>query len=143
MPDKTDENPYDELMRQIARIVEDIVKSLPDQKNARFIGCTIISGTNSDAPKVFHVRSEKPPEISYEVIDAEDRIFITALIPPEVPALAYADIRPDAVHIRAGNLQASITLQKPIDVIHSFYRVRHGVMDIVLSKPRVRVSDVR
>lgn len=143
MPDKTDENPYDELMRQIARIVEDIVKSFPDQKNARFIGCTIISGTNSDAPKVFHVRSEKPPEISYELIEAEDRIFITALIPPEVPALAYADIRPDAVYIRAGNLQASITLQRPIDVIHSFYRVRHGIMDIVLSKPSVRVSDVR
>jgi hypothetical protein len=130
-------------MRQIARIVEEIVKNLPDQENARFIGCTIISGTNSDAPKIFHVRSGKPPEISYEVIESDDRIFITALIPPEVPALAYADIKPDAVHIRAGNLQATIALQKPIDVIHSFYRVRHGIMDIVLSKPRVWLSDIR
>ncbi|MDD1711805.1 MAG: hypothetical protein LUQ69_01395, partial [Methanoregulaceae archaeon] len=80
-------------------------------------------------------------EITYEVIESDERIFITARLPAGMPSLAYADIRPDSIVIHAGDREATIVLETPADLIHSYYRVRHGVMDIVVSKVRLPVTD--
>jgi hypothetical protein len=138
MPNNPGENPYDEFLRQLAKIVEEIAKKLPDAENTRFIGCTIISG-NVRAPSPDD--PDRDDEIEYEVIDSDDRIFITACIPAGVPAFAYAEIRPDSVVIHAGNREATIVLETPADLIHSFYQVRHGVMDIVVSKVPLSISN--
>ena len=140
MPNNSRENPYDEFLKHLAKIMEEIVKNLPDQENTRFIGCTIISGNVSGPFQVNPARSDDD-EISYEVIDSDDRIFITARIPAGMPTLAYADIRPDSIIIHGGDREATIVLETPADLIHSFYRVRHGVMDIVVSKMRLPVQD--
>jgi hypothetical protein len=141
MPNNPGENPYDEFLRQLAKIVEEIMKNLPDQENTRFIGCTIISGNVSGPSPVNPAWSEEDQEISYEVIYSEDRIFITARIPAGMPTYAYADIRPDSIVIHVGDREATIVLETPADIIHSFYRVRHGVMDIVVSKVKLPVRE--
>ena len=138
MPNNPGENPYDEFLKQLAKIVEEIVKNIPNQENTRFIGCTIISGNVSGPFPVYPAGDDD--EITYEVIDSEDRIFITARIPAGMPTFAYADIRPDAIVIHAGDREATIVLETPADLIHSFYRVRHGVMDIVVSKVKLPVT---
>jgi hypothetical protein len=131
MPDT--ENPYDDFLRNLAKLVEDIVKNMPDGENTRFIGCTIIAGGTNGFPQVPGTGTGKR-EIRYETIDSEDRIFITAEIPPGTKNAPYADINPDSVRICVDELDSVIPFEEKIDVIHSFYMVRHGVMDIVLRK---------
>jgi hypothetical protein len=132
-----DENPYDDFLKNLAKLVEDIMKNMPDQENTRFIGCTIIAGGAGGIPPLFRPGDEKQG-IRYEMIDSEDRIFITAQVPPDTKTAPYADINPDSVRICVDNLIAEIPLKERIDVIHSFYMVRHGVLDIVLRKAPVR-----
>lgn len=138
MPNNPGENPYDEFLKQLAKILEEIAKNLPDQENTRFIGFTILSGNVSGPSPVYPAGDDDA--ITYEVIDSEDRIFITARIPAWMPNFAYADIRPDSIVIHAGDREATIVLETPADLIHSFYRVRHGVMDIVVSKVKLPIT---
>ena len=37
---------YDEFLKHIARMVEDIVRNLPEAEGTRFVGYTIITGSN-------------------------------------------------------------------------------------------------
>jgi len=132
MPNK--ENPYDDFLKSLAKLVEDIMKDLPDDEHARFIGCTIIAGGASGTPPFFPGMQENSREIGYEIIESDERIFITTQLPPDIKNAPYADIDPDSVRICIDDLDALIPLPVRIDVIHSFYIVRHGVMDIVLKK---------
>ncbi|MEI6840436.1 MAG: hypothetical protein WCK53_04175 [Methanomicrobiales archaeon] len=132
MPDK--ENPYDDFLSFIAKLVEDIMKDLPDGEHAGFIGCTIIAGGTSSPPPFLQGIHHDQREIRYEVIESDERIFITTQLPPDIKNAPYADIDPDSVRICIDDLDARIPLPARIDIIHSFYMVRHGVMDIVLKK---------
>ena len=129
MPDT--ENPYDDFLKNLAKLVEDIIKNMPDKENTRFIGCTIIAGNANGVP-LTPVTGRR--EIRYEMIETKDRIFITAEIPPGTKNAPYADISPNSVRICIDEQNAGIPFEEKIDVIHSFYMVRHGVMDIVLRK---------
>jgi len=132
MPNK--ENPYDDFLESLAKLVEDIMNELPDEEHARFIGCTIIAGGTNGIPPFLQENQGSRREIQYEVIESEDRIFITTQLPPDIKNAPYADINPDSVRICIDDLNERIPFPIQIDVIHSFYMVRHGVMDIVLKK---------
>jgi hypothetical protein len=129
-------NPYDDFLKNIAQMVEDMVRNIPDGEGARFIGCTIIAGNNGEAPQIIHIGKTPREEIEYEVIEDEDYLFITGSLPPGSRFAAYADISTDAVTIIVGEKRASIPLDVKIDIIHSFYQVRHGVIDIVVKKKK-------
>lgn len=138
------ENPYDEFMKQLTKMVEDILRNMPAEDTPRIIGCTIITGTSGVQPPFLQIGgSAISQEITYEMIEAEDRIFVTARIPSEIQTAAYADIGSDAVHIFANDQRVRIEMPVPIDVIHSYYQVRHGVIDIVLKKKPVTRGEVR
>jgi len=132
MPDK--QNPYDDFLKSLAKLVEDLMKDLPDEDHARFIGCTIIAGGTPGTPPLFQEEQDGRREILYEVIESDDRIFITTQLPADIKNAPYADIDPDSVRLCIDDLDARIPLPVRIDVIHSFYMVRHGVMDVVLKK---------
>jgi hypothetical protein len=132
MPNK--ENPYDDFLKSLAKLVEDIMKDLPDEEHARFIGCTIIAGGTPESPPFLQRDQNENREIRYEIIESDDRIFITTQLPPDIKNAPYADINPDSVRLSIDDLDAMIPLHTRIDVIHSFYMVRHGVMDVVLKK---------
>lgn len=110
------------------------MKDLPDDEHARFIGCTIIAGGTSGTPPFLEGNQGNCNEIRYEIIESDERIFITTQLPPDIKNAPYADIDPDSVRICIDDLNELIPLPVHIDVIHSFYIVRHGVMDIVLKK---------
>jgi len=129
-------NPYDDFLKNIAQMVEDMVRNIPDGEGARFIGCTIIAGNNGEAPQIIHIGKAPREEIEYEVIEDEDYLFITGSLPPGSRFAAYADISTDAVNIIVGEKRAPIPLDSKIDIIHSFYQVRHGVIDIILKKKK-------
>ena len=130
--------PYDEVFNNLAKIVEDIVKNMPESQHARIIGYTIVTrqGSTGD-PEVF--RSGQPDddgEVPYEVVETDDEIFITAVMPADPRNAPIADIESSSVRIVADDRITTIMLPAPIDRLHSYYRVHRGLMDISLKKVR-------
>lgn len=129
-------SPYDDFFMNLARMVEDMIREMPEADGVRFVGCTIIAGNPGDFPQVIHMGKNPVDEIEYEVVEDEGYIFVTGKLPPQSPGAAYADIAPEQVTIIVGEKRAPIPLGEKIDVIHSFYQVRHGVIDIILKKKK-------
>lgn len=128
-------NPYDEFLKNLAHMVEDMIRNMPENDGTHFVGYTIIAGNPGDLPRVIPMGA-KAEEIEFEVIQDETCIFVTGKLPPSAKSAAYADISTDRVTIVVGEKKASIPLDSSIDVIHSFYQVRHGIIDIVLKKKK-------
>jgi hypothetical protein len=129
-------SPYDDVFNNLAKIVEEIVKNMPDNQNARIIGYTIITRNPSNGePGIFRIgEPDDDTEIPYEVVESEDMIYITAIIPSEYKNAPLVDIQPDRVYVGIDNREITIMIDHPIDRIHSNYRVHRGVMDITLKK---------
>jgi len=128
--------PYDDVFNNLAKIVEDIVKNMPENQHARIVGYTIISRQPaSDDPRVFHFN---PPvdddDIPYEVMESDDGIFITATLPADPKNAPYADIEPESVRIVVDNKSVTIMLDHKVDRVHSYYRVHRGLLDITMKK---------
>jgi hypothetical protein len=130
--------PYDDVFKNLARIVEDIVKSMPENQHARIIGYTIITRQTADGdPEVFQMDApDDDGEIPYEVVETDTEIFITAELPSDLKNAPFTDIETHSVRIIADDRITTIMLEDPIDRVHSYYRVHRGVMDISLKKIR-------
>jgi hypothetical protein len=129
-------SPYDDVFTNLAKIVDEIVKTMPDSQHARIVGYTIITRDSSNGdPGVFRLgEPEDDTEIPYEVVESEDMIYITAMMPAEPKNAPLVDIQQDSVRVAIDNRDITIMLNHPIDRIHSYYRVHRGVMDIALKK---------
>jgi hypothetical protein len=137
--------PYDEVFSNLAKIVEDIVRNMPESQNARIIGYTIITRQpSSDDPQVCHFDApeQDDDEVPYEVMESEDQIFITATIPSDLKNAPYADIGTDRVRIVLDDQSVTVMLDSMVDRIHSYYRVHRGLMDITLRKAKTAVQYV-
>ena len=132
MPSK--ENPYDDFIRNLSRMVEDLLKNLPQDEATHIIGCTIISGNGANLPHFVMNREEGEEEIMFEMIEGPDRLFVTAKLPVDMNSAPYADITPDSLHIIVNEKRTHVPLPCRVDVIHSYYQVRHGMIDIILKK---------
>jgi HSP20 family molecular chaperone IbpA len=128
--------PYDDVFNNLAKIVEDIVKNMPENQHARIVGYTIISRQPaSDDPRVYHFTPpEDDDDIPYEVMESDDGIFITATLPADPKNAPYADIEADSVRINVDNKSVTIMLDHKVDRVHSYYRVHRGLLDITLKK---------
>ncbi len=128
--------PYDDVFNNLAKIVEDIVKNMPDNHHARIVGYTIITRHPSNGdPGIFPAGDPSDEEeIPYEVVESDDMIFITATMPANPKNAPSLDIQTNNVHICIDNRDITIMLNHPIDKIHSYYRIHRGLMDITLKK---------
>jgi hypothetical protein len=128
--------PYDDVFNNLAKIVEEIVKSMPDSQHARIVGYTIITRHLSiDDPEITRgFTPEDAGEIPYEVMETEEEVFITAQLPADPKNAPFADIQRESVRIIVDDRDTTIMLDHPVDRIHSNYRVHRGVMDICLKK---------
>ncbi len=129
-------SPYDDVFNNLAKIVEDIVRNMPDSQHARIVGYTIITRHPSNGdPEVFRAgETDDDDEIPYEVVESDDMIYITATMPACQKNAPCVDIQQESVHIRIDGRDVSIILSHPVDRIHSYYRIHHGVMDLTLKK---------
>ena len=130
--------PYDDVFNNLAKIVEDIVRNMPESQHARIVGYTIITRHPSGGdPEVYRVGSpEDEGEIPYEVVESENQVFITATMPADPRNIPVADIDINCVRICVDDRTTTIMLDHPIDRIHSYYRLHRGVMDISLIKAK-------
>ncbi|MDD4136520.1 MAG: hypothetical protein PHT99_01315 [Methanoregula sp.] len=128
--------PYDDVFNNLAKIVEDIVKNMPESQHARIVGYTIITRqAGSDDPGVFPaVPPDDEGEVPYEVVETDNDLFITAVMPADPRNAPVADIEANCVRIVVDDRVTTIILDHPIDRIHSYYRVHRGIMDISLKK---------
>jgi HSP20 family molecular chaperone IbpA len=130
-------NPYDDVFSNISKIMEEIVKSMPEHQHARIVGYTIITRGSNEPPAVFRLgRDDDDDDIPYEAVETDDTIYITAEMPPNPKNAPFADIRVTSVRICVDNRQTTIVLDHPVDVIHSWFRLHRGVLDITLKKAR-------
>ncbi len=139
MPSNQGSGPYDEVFNNLAKIVEDIVRNMPESQQARVIGYTIITRHAAGGdPEIFQAGfQDDDREIPYEVVESEDEIYITADLPADPHNAPYAEIEPDRVRICVDDCITTVMLPHPADRIHSTYRVHRGVMDITLRKVRI------
>lgn len=128
------EDPYDEFIRNLARMVEELLKNLPQEEVTHIIGCTIISGNGANPPHFILNREQGDEDISFELIEGPESIFVTAMLPVDLSSAPYADITPDSLHIVVNEKRTQVPLPCRVDVIHSNYHIRHGVIDITLKK---------
>jgi HSP20 family molecular chaperone IbpA len=129
--------PYDDMFSNLAKIVEEIVKNMPESQHARIVGYTIISRQpSSDDPQVFHFDTSDDDDIPYEVMESDDNIFITATLPADPKNAPHAEIATDRVRIVVDERSVTVMLDNRVDIIHSYYRVHRGLLDITLRKAK-------
>jgi hypothetical protein len=128
--------PYDDVFNNLAKIVEDIVKNMPESQHARIIGYTIITRQTANGdPELYRMdQPDDDGEVSYEIVENEDDLFITAVMPADPKNAPFADIETGCVRIVVDDRITTIMLEQPVDRIHSYYRVHRGLMDISLKK---------
>ena len=126
-------NPYDEMFRDIARLMERILSEMPLQ-DPRIIGFTIISGAPEGAPYL-DLSEEEDDESAVEVVEGDECIYITAVADARADGAPYVTFQEDSVTVcTGGDEETVIDLECEIDVPQSFYNVQHGVIDAVCPK---------
>ncbi|WP_333582293.1 hypothetical protein [Methanoculleus bourgensis] len=127
-------NPYDEMFKNIARLMEKILSEMP-LHDPRIIGFTIISGPPDAAPYFDPSGEDGDEEAEFEVIEGDDCIYITAAANARAEGAPYVTFQNESVTLcTGGDEETVIDLDCEIDVPHSFYNVQHGVIDAVCRK---------
>ncbi len=126
-------NPYDEMFKNIARLMERILSEMPLQ-DPKIIGFTIVSGSPEGAyPDPSGESEDEGSDV--EVVEGDDCIYITAEVDARAQGAPYVTFQPDSVTLCTGGEEETIIdLDCEIDVLHSFYNVQHGVIDAVCRK---------
>jgi HSP20 family molecular chaperone IbpA len=128
--------PNDDLFKNFAKVMEEILSNLSLDDNTRFVGCTIITGQGGE-PRFIPLdefETEMPDDIDYEMIESPDRIYITAEIPPETGAIPDIEIQPDTVKLSIDGKEVLIELPCLIHAGQSFSNIKNGVIDIICEK---------
>jgi hypothetical protein len=126
-------NHNDDIFKNIAKAMEELLNNMPIDESSRFIGCTIITGPGED-PKIFHVDDSNDEEINYEVIEGPEKIYISAEVPASVRNAPYVDIQQDKVVIHVDDDEVTIDLPCSAHIGQSTYTVSNGIIDIVCQK---------
>ena len=130
MPSNTD----DELYRNLARLLEHLLRNLPQPEPGQVVGFTVMTGAASSGPWTSLGDDEDESVIEYECVEGREEVYITARVPPDLRTAPYVDFRSQQVRIVMDDRVAEIDLPVAIDLRHSFYQVRHGVMDVACRK---------
>lgn len=126
-------NPYDEMFRDIARLMEKILNEMPPS-DPKIIGFTIISGMPGGVPHPDFAEDDER-ESDVEVVEGGDCIYITAAADARADGTPYVTFQEDSVILcTGGDEETIIDLDCEIDIPHSFYNVQHGVIDAVCRK---------
>lgn len=136
-------NPYDEMFKNIARLMEKILSEMP-LHDPRIIGFTIISGPPDAAPYFDPSGEDGDEETEFEVIEGDDCIYITAAVNARAEGAPYVTFQNESVTLcTGGDEETVIDLDCEIDVPHSFYNVQHGVIDAVCRKKGAHGRTIR
>ncbi|MHC1626230.1 MAG: alpha-crystallin domain-containing protein [Methanoculleaceae archaeon] len=129
----SNKNPYDEFVQNFTKILEDLIKQLPVDRTPNFVGCTIITGPGSHTSPPGENTGKNADE-DYEIIETNDRIFISLELEPDIPGPPEIHFHEGGVTITIGDEEDDIDLDCAIDTASSFYTIQNGVLDIICYK---------
>lgn len=124
-------NPYDEILRSIARILEHVLGE--DGETPRIVGCAIFAcgGPRDDDQ---NGEKEKDGGFAYEMTGNDQCVYISAAVPPKYTGRASVAFGPHAVALMVGEYVEKVDLDDEIDPDESSFSVNHGVLDVVCVK---------
>ncbi|KQC03943.1 MAG: hypothetical protein APR53_04465 [Methanoculleus sp. SDB] len=126
-------NPYDDVFRDLARVLEDLFSSLARDENARFVGCTIITGSGGE-PRFFQIDDQGVDDINFETVEGPETVYVTIELPADTDMAPYAEIEEDSIHLYFEDDRITIDLPCRVDASQSEISVKNGIMDIVCHK---------
>ncbi len=129
MPSNTD----DEIYRNLARLLEHLLRSLPQPEPGQVVGFTVMTGAAPVEPQLY-TYEEDDSVIDYECVEGREEVYVTARVPADLRTAPYVDIQTQQIRIVMDDRVAEIDLPVAIDIRHSYYQVRHGVMDVSCRK---------
>lgn len=132
----------DDIIRNIAKVVENILENLQKEGNTRFIGCTVISGPDGE-PRIFsrdipsgRVKADSR-ELEYEIVEGEDVVYITVEVPFDISDMPRIDVSGRSVHLGFELIDYNIDLPCAVRSSGITKHLSNGVLDIVCSKEPV------
>ena len=125
-------NPYDDVFKNLAKMMEDILKNLPNQGPSHVVHYTIIAEPG-EAPRVFQGMDDELEDIPYEMIETGECIYITAEIEPDIEP-PDVEIEPRTIRILEEDGETVVELDCEVDTEQSYYNIHHGILDIVCIK---------
>jgi hypothetical protein len=132
-------NPYDDLLRNLARLIEQVSGLEQNMRNLQniqsdtphIIGCAIIAGgVVQDQEIPLH----RPLEVNYEIIDAGEVAYLTIALPSYLTVHPGVEVTEKAVFISAAGSRAPVHLGFSVNAGSCSYEVRNGVVDVILVK---------
>jgi len=132
-------NPYDDLLKNLARLIEQVTGLEQNMHNLRnieadtphIIGCAIITG---GLPQNQEIPFSRPLEVQYEIIDAGDVAYLTVALPPHVAGNPDVTVTEETVLISAAGSRAPIQLGFKVLPDLCLLDSRNGVIDLTLVK---------
>jgi hypothetical protein len=129
-----DNNPSDDIFKDLVKMMEELIRGIGVADHShRFIGYTIVTGPG-EVPRVIRTTEGAPCDITYELVEGPTHFFITVELPPDPSTASYVDFSLERVGIHVGGRETIVDLSAPIDVKHSSYQIRHGLLDIECRK---------
>ena len=132
----------DDIIRNIAKVVENILENLQKEGNTRFIGCTVISGPDGE-PRIFsrdipggRVKADSR-ELEYEIVEGEDVVYITVEVPFDISDMPRIDVSGRSVHLGFELIDYNIDLPCAVRSSGITKHLSNGVLDIVRAKEPV------
>ena len=135
-------NPYDDLLRNLARLIEQVAGleqnmrySQDNQSESpRIIGCAIITGGTAQDQEI---PLKQPFEVGYEIVDAGDVAYLTVALPSSLSTIPEIEFAKETVFITAGGSCAPITLSFRIIPESCSFSITNGVLDMTLTKETI------
>ncbi len=136
----------DDVFKNIAKVVEGIIENLQKDGNTRFIGCTVISGPDSEPRIIPHdipggrIKADAR-ELEYEIVEGEDLLYLTVEVPFDIAVLPEIDVSERSVHIGFGLIDYHIDLPCAVTARGFTHCIKNGILDIVCRKKQVMYED--
>ena len=124
--------PNDDVFRNLAKAMEEMIRNLPGGEPPRFIGCTIISGSGDDG-RIFHM-DEYEDEFDYDLVEDSGFFYITLELSGEESSAPRVEFRDKAVQVTIDGHDYDVPLSAPIHQGQCRFGIKNGVLDIICPK---------
>jgi hypothetical protein len=127
-------NNRDDLLRTITRLMDDLIREMEASDDNRIISYTILATVAGDKPAGIRFFPDDHPATPFEVVEGEEVLSITALLPPGSITEPSVTLQPLLVEISLGGETSVVDLPCRIDVRSCSFQVKNRVLDITCRK---------
>jgi hypothetical protein len=132
-------NPYDDLLKNLARLIEQVTGLEQNMRHLQnmqsdaphIIGCAFISGGTCYDQEI-PVR--QPVEVNYEIVDAGEVAYLTVALPSSLSEKPEVEFAEKKVIISAAGSRAPVNLEFAVVPEACNYSIKNGIVDATLIK---------